>query len=308
VAYDAVLVLSFGGPEGEDDVLPFLKNVTRGRNVPRERLEAVGAHYRRFGGVSPINAANRALVAALHSEVDLPVYWGNRNWHPLLTDTVGRMAEDGVGRAVCFVTSAYGGFSSCRQYLDDIARAREAAGDRAPEIEKLQPFFDHPGFIGPFVEATVAALDGLPAGTPLAFTAHSVPLTQPGVELYTAQVGAAARRVAEQVPGDHPWAVAWQSRSGPPTQPWLEPDIGDHLAALAATAAPAVVVVPIGFVADHMEVVYDLDTQAASRAEELGLTMVRAATPGVHPSFVRMIRDLIEEGATGCPGGPCCLS
>jgi protoporphyrin/coproporphyrin ferrochelatase len=303
--YDAVLVLSFGGPEGPDDVLPFLENVTRGRGVPAGRLATVAAHYERFGGVSPINAANRALIAALRAELaargpDLPVYWGNRNWHPLLADAVARMADDGVRRAACFVTSAYGGYSSCLQYVEDIERARSAVGERAPRIEKLPLFFDHPGFVGPFVESTTAALGRLApevrAGAHVAFTAHSVPRAQPGADDYAAQVGAASGLVAGCLDGDHPWAVAWQSRSGAPGQPWLEPDIVDHLTALAQAGAPAAVIVPIGFVADHLEVVYDLDVQAMAAAAALGLPVARAATPGTAPAFVSMIRQLVVEG------------
>lgn len=285
------------------DVGGFLDNVTRGRQVPRHRLDEVAARYRRLGGVSPINTANRALVAALEAELAvrgprLPVYWGNRNWHPLVGDTVARMAADGVGRAVCFVTSAYGGYSACRQYREDIARARAVVGGNAPVIDKLRPFFDHPGFIEPVAVAATAALEGLgpSAGDAhLVFCAHSVPLTQPGISDYVAQLGEASRLVAERVPGGHPWALVWQSRSGPPTQPWLEPDVGDHLAALAASGAAAAVLVPIGFVADHMEVVYDLDTEAAERAAALGLEVRRAATPGTAPAFVTMIGELIAE-------------
>ena len=302
--YDAVLVLSFGGPEGPEDVLPFLRRVTSGRAIPAERLAEVGAHYRLFGGVSPLNAANRQLVAALGSELaahgpDLPVYWGNRNWHPLLGDTVRRMADDGVRRAACFVTSAYSGYSSCRQYLEDIEAARTAVGERAPVIDKLRPFFDHPGFIGPLVEATEAALGTLDPevarGAHLAFCAHSVPLSQPAITDYVAQLEEASRLVAGRIAGDHRWSLVWQSRSGPPTQPWLEPDVGDHLDALAAAGAPGVVLVPIGFVSDHMEVVYDLDTEAVARAAALDLPVARAATPGSSPAFVTMIRQLLAE-------------
>jgi len=307
--YDAVLLLSFGGPEGPDDVLPFLANVTRGRGVPPERLADVAARYLRFGGVSPINAANRALIASLEPElarrgIDLPVYWGNRNWHPLLPDTMRRMASDGVRRAVCFVTSAYSGYSACRHYLEDIARARAEVGDGAPVVDKIRPFYDHPGFVGPFVDATAAALDRLAVGDSahLAFTAHSVPLADASSSDYVAQIEEACRLVAERVPGDRPRALVWQSRSGPPQVPWLEPDIGEHLTLLAGEGAPGVVIVPIGFVADHFEVVWDLDVEALATAARLGLPAARAATPGVHPAFVAMVADLIGERLD--PAGP----
>lgn len=302
--YDAVLVLSFGGPEGPADVVPFLENVTRGRGIPPERLHQVAAHYQALGGVSPINAANRALVAALEAELaahgpHLPVYWGSRNWHPLLADTLRRMGADGRRRAVCFTTSAYSGHSSCRQYRDDLARARAEVGEAAPAVDKLRPFFDHPGFVEPLAENVARALATLPPGlrpgAHLAFCAHSIPLAQAATSDYVAQVGETSRLVAERVPGGHPWALAWQSRSGPPAQPWLEPDIGDHLAELAGRGVGAVVMVPVGFVADHMEVVYDLDTVAMARAAELALAVARAATPGVAPAFVGMIRQLIAE-------------
>jgi len=225
MAYDALLLLSFGGPEGPDDVMPFLENVTRGRQIPPERLAAVATHYQRFGGVSPINACNRALIAALRPTVDLPIYWGNRNWRPLLADTMRAMAADGIRHAVCFTTSAYGGYSSCRQYIEDIARAR-ADVEGAPAVDKLRPFFDHPGFIGPFVDATLAALDRLGEvgrGAHLVFTAHSIPLAQATTSNYVAQLQEASRLVAARIPGEHPWALVWQSRSGPrPRRPGRE--------------------------------------------------------------------------------------
>ena len=297
--YDALLVLSFGGPEGPDDIAPFLERVTMGRGVPPDRLAEVAGHYLHFGGVSPINTANRALVAALERHCPLPVYWGNRNWHPLLADTLARMADDGRRRALCLVTSAYSGYSACRQYLDDIAAARAAVGAGAPVVDKLRPFFNHPGFIEPFTEATaaaVAAVEGAGADrAELAFTAHSVPLAEaPGAD-YVVEVAEATRLVAERAGGGRRWTLAWQSRSGPPSVPWLEPDIGDHLAARHADGARAVVIVPIGFVADHLEVVWDLDVQALRRAAELGLRAVRAPTPGTHPAFVAMVGDLVAE-------------
>ena len=308
--YDAILVLSFGGPEGPEDVVPFLENVTRGRGIPPERLVEVGAHYSLFGGVSPINAANRALIAALEAELSahgpaLPVYWGNRNWHPLLPDTLRQMRDDGVRHAACFVTSAFSSYSSCRQYRDDIVAARERVGEGAPIVDKLRPFFDHPGFIGPMVANVTAALDGLEpalrAGAHLAFTAHSIPSAQAATCDYEIQLREASRLVADAVGGDRPWEVVYQSRSGAPGQPWLEPDIGDHLETLHSAGVDAVVMVPIGFVSDHVEVIYDLDIQASARARALGLTVARAATVGTAPQFVAMIPELIAERSEGAP-------
>src|SRR5579871_1800321 len=300
--YDAVLVLSFGGPEGPDDVMPFLANVTRGRNVPPARLAEVAARYEQYGGVSPINAANRALVTAVREVVDVPVYWGNRNWHPFLADTVAQMADDGITRAACFVTSAYSGYSACDQYLEDIAAARARVGDRAPVIDKLPPYFDRAGFIEPFVASTSAALGHLPPElrdrAHLAFTAHSVPIAQAGADRYASEVARASARVASLVAGAHAYSgysQAWQSRSGPPQVPWLEPDICTHLDALRAGGVEAVVIVPVGFVADHFEVVWDLDVEALGRARELGMAGVRAATPGTHPAFVTLVGELVRE-------------
>lgn len=299
--YDAVIVVSFGGPEGPDDVMPFLDNVLRGRPVPPERREAVATHYHRFGGRSPLNGHNRALVAAIGADlrahgVGLPIYWGNRNWHPLLADTVAKMRDDGVHRALAFVTSAYASYSGCRQYLDDIARARAAVGDGAPEIDKLRVFYDHPGFVEANADALVAALAEVGGPASVAFTAHSIPLAMAATCDYQAQLAATARLVVSRAaPEGVPWSLVFQSRSGPPTQPWLEPDIGDHLRALAAAGNRRVIVAPIGFISDHMEVVYDLDTEAQQLANQLGLRMVRAATAGVHPAFVAMVRQLIGE-------------
>ncbi len=297
--YDALLVVSFGGPEKPEDVMPFLENVVRGRGVPRERLLEVEKHYQGLGGVSPINRQCRDLIAALRPEVDLPIYWGNRNWHPFLADTLGKMASDGVTRAAAFITAAYSSYSSCRQYLDDIARARaEVPG--APEIVRLRRYYDHPGFIAAMTDHTREALDRLPEehrdGARLVFTAHSIPTSMaasagPSGGAYEAQLRTAAGLVA----GDRPWDLVWQSRSGPPQVPWLEPDVCDHLRALGAAGTQAVVLVPIGFVSDHMEVVYDLDTEAAGVARELGMHLSRAATAGTHPRFVSMVRELIEE-------------
>jgi ferrochelatase len=300
--FDAVIVVSFGGPEGPDDVIPFLQSVLRGRNVPAGRLEQVAAHYHHFGGVSPINGCNRALVDALREELraaglHLPVYWGNRNWHPFLPDVVRQMADDGIGRALAFVTSAFGSYSSCRQYLDDLAAAREVVGPGAPEIDKLRLFYNHPGFVGPNAERLGAALDQVGGPSAVAFTAHSIPLAMAATSGYAHQLAQTARLVAGMaVPGGRlPWQLVYQSRSGPPGQPWLEPDIRDHLRALAGAGVDTVVVAPIGFTCDHMEVVYDLDVEARGFAEDLGVRFVRAATVGVHADYVTMIRQLVEE-------------
>jgi len=303
-SYDAIIVVSFGGPEGPDDVLPFMENVTRGRGIPRERLIEVSQHYQLFGGVSPINAQNRALIAALERELaahgpHLPVYFGNRNWHPLLADTVRRMADDGVRRALAFVTSAYSSYSACRQYLDNIAAARGAVGERAPVIDKIRAFWNHPGYIDTMVERLNDALGKIPAerraAAHLAFTGHSIPMAMARTSDYATQLRDAATLVVERAAVEQPWELVFQSRSGPPGQPWLEPDIVDHLEALHAGGVRDLVVVPIGFLSDHMEVVYDLDIQARQRAEQIGLNLVRAATAGTHPRFVSMVRELILE-------------
>jgi ferrochelatase len=305
-AYDAVLLLSFGGPEGPGDVLPFLRNVTRGRNVPDERLAVVAEQYRAFGGRSPINDQCRALLAALETElsgagIDLPLYWGNRNWHPLLADTVARMADDGIGRALVFVTSAFGSFSGCRQYRQDLERARETVGARAPELHKLRLFYNHPGFIEPMAANLRATLDRSerPGGEAddrrVVFTAHSIPISMAAACSYQDQLTEAAGLVMEAAGLDGRFDLVFQSRSGPPTVPWLEPDVNDHLRVLAADGVGTVALVPIGFVSDHMEVLFDLDTQAAATASELGMDLVRVPTVGTDPRFVRMIRELIEE-------------
>ncbi len=310
--YDALLVVSFGGPEGMDDVMPFLENVTEGRGIPRERLEAVAEHYYLFGGVSPINARNRELAAAVRAElaresVDLPVYWGNRHWAPTLTETLAQMRDDGVTSAIAFLTSAYGSFSSCRQYLDAIERARAEVGVDAPRVDRLRQYFNHPGFIEPMVDSVRAALETLPApvrdSAHLAFVAHSIPnpmdaASGPAGGLYTAQLGEAMRLIVDRVARHgsvRDASLSYCSRSGSPSAPWLEPDIGDRLEALAAAGTPAVVVVPIGFVSDHMEVVYDLDTQAAAKAAELGITFARAATATADPRFAAMVVELVRE-------------
>jgi len=314
-AADAFLLLSFGGPEGPDDVLPFLRNVTRGRGIPEERLLSVAEHYQHFGGVSPINEQNRALVGALGAEfgrsgIDLPVYWGNRNWAPYIEDAVERMRADGVRRALVLATSATSSFSGCRQYRNDLARAREAAGGDAPELVKLRHFFDHPGFVAANADGVRSAIDRLPddrqKDARLVFTAHSIPVAMndasgPAADrLYARQQRETARLVAEDVRGPGAeFDLVWQSRSGPPTVPWLEPDINDHLRALAASGTRAVVVSPTGFVSDHVEVLWDLDEEARTTAAELNLHFARAATAGTHPAFVAMVRELVEEHLTG---------
>ncbi|MDX2811389.1 ferrochelatase [Streptomyces sp. PA03-5A] len=324
--YDALLLLSFGGPEGPDDVVPFLENVTRGRGIPRERLKEVGQHYFLFGGVSPINAQNRELLEALRKDfaehgLDLPVYWGNRNWSPYLTDTLRELAGDGHRRVLVLATSAYASYSGCRQYRENLAdslAALEAEGHPVPRVDKLRHYFNHPGFVRPMTDAVLTALATLPEdvrdGAHLAFTTHSIPTaaadtsgrpeahTEDGAGgAYVAQHLDTARVIADAVREatgtDRPWKLVYQSRSGAPHIPWLEPDICDHLEELHASGAPAAVMVPIGFVSDHMEVKYDLDTEATAKAAELGLPVARAATVGADPRFAAAVRELVLERA-----------
>jgi protoporphyrin/coproporphyrin ferrochelatase len=303
--YDALLLVSFGGPEKPGDVIPFLENVTRGRGIPCARLDAVAEHYYLFDGVSPINDQCRALRAALQDLLgNTPVYWGNRNWAPYLTDTVRQMAADGIGTAAAFVTSAYRGYSCCRQYLDDIDLARAEAGPGAPVIEKLPIYCDQPGFVQPMIDNVRAALDRLPADARLVCTAHSVPMSQPGRELYVADLNRVAAKVAAAV--DRPFDLVYQSRSGPPSVPWLEPDVGDHLRKLHAEDVTSVVLAPIGFVSDHMEVVYDLDVEAAELADSLGMRLERAATSGTDPRFAAMVVDLMEREPSRFCAADCC--
>jgi ferrochelatase len=306
VEFDALLLLSFGGPDGPADVRPFLENVTRGRGVPPERLDAVAEHYMHFGGASPINAINRALVSEIEAAMpELPVYFGNRNWEPYVEDTVAAMRDNGIRRAAVFTTSAWGGYSSCRQYVEDIARGRAAAGPQAPELVKLRQYFDHPLFVEMFAEAIGEAVAQLPAElrdeARLVFTAHSIPVRvddRDGPRLYSRQVGYAARLVAAAA-GYDDYDQVWQSRSGPPQIPWLAPDIGDHLAALAAAGTKAVIVCPIGFVADHIEVVWDLDNELAEQAAAAGITLARTTTPNADPRFARLAASLVDELRTG---------
>ena len=299
---DAVLLLSFGGPEGPEQVRPFLENVTRGRNIPPERLDDVAQHYLHFGGVSPINGINRALIEQLRIELDrrgrpLPIYFGNRNWEPYVEDAVAAMRDNGIRRAAVFTTSAWGGYSSCTQYVEDIATARTAAGEGAPELVKLRQYFDHPLFVEMFTEAIGVAAQTVPDDARLVFTAHSIPVaarSRCGPDLYSRQVAYASRLVATAAGYDECDQV-WQSRSGPPQVPWLEPDIGDHLTTLTEGGTKAVIVCPIGFVADHIEVVWDLDHELQRRAQHLGIAFARAATPNADPRFARLAADLIDE-------------
>jgi ferrochelatase len=334
--YDAILVVSFGGPEKHEDVIPFLENVLRGRNVPRERMLAVAEHYYHFDGKSPINQQTRELIAAIEKELGapeftrdhpkLPVYWGNRNWHPMLADTLRQMKADGVRRALAFVTSAYSSYSGCRQYREDIARARAEVGEGAPEVEKLRVFFNHPGFLEATEERIREAMASLPAsqeeqksksppfgvhlrggllakparnGVQIVYVAHSVPLSMATTSDYVKQLEE-VRRLSSAALGIKNDALVYQSRSGAPGQPWLEPDILAYLRDVKAkNLATGVVIAPISFISDHMEVLYDLDIEARNLCESLGLAMARAKTVGVHPKFVGMIRELILERIAG---------
>ena len=311
--YDAVLIVSFGGPEGPDDVLPFLENVLRGKNVPRERMLEVAEHYYHFGGVSPINEQNRRLIAALQRELaehgpQLPVYLGNRNWQPLLPDTLAQMGRDGVINALAFFTSAYSSYSGCRQYRENIAAAQEQVGPSAPQVDKLRVFYNHPGFIEPMVESLRHCLAQIPAGqrsgATVLFSAHSIPTAMADNCRYEQQLREASRLVAESA-GVERWELVYQSRSGPPQQPWLEPDVRDRIEQLhAAGQLSELIIVPVGFISDHLEVLYDLDTEVKDLCGRLGVRMQRAATVGDHPRFVRMIRELIAERIAGAGDRP----
>ena len=325
VAYDAILLASFGGPEGQDDVIPFLRNVTRGRGIPEERLEVVAHHYRAFGGISPINEQNRELKAALEAElarrgIDLPVLWGNRNWDPYLRDALTEANERGFTKLLAVGTSAYSSYSGCRQYREDYAIALEETGlGDVLQIDKVRQFFDHPGFVEPFIEGVkqglldVAAQGIAPEQTHILFSTHSIPFSDaersgpPAREFgpegaYPAQHRAVAEVViAAQDSGSLSWDLVYQSRSGPPTQPWLEPDVNDRITELATQGIKAVVIVPLGFISDHMEVKWDLDTEAMETAENNGIFAVRVPTPGVHPAFVSGLVDLVLERRNGIP-------
>jgi protoporphyrin/coproporphyrin ferrochelatase len=315
--YDAVLLVSFGGPERPDDVMPFLENVLHGRNVPRERMLNVAEHYYHFGGKSPINDQNRALIVALREELDrhdisLPIYFGNRNWHPLLADTMREMERDGIRRALAFFTSAYSSYSGCRQYRENIAAARQEVGDGAPVIDKIRAYFNHPGFVEVMVDRVQVALRAIynHGASPdqgmsrvhALFTAHSIPTSMADGCNYTRQLQETSRLVAEKTGLQH-WELVYQSRSGPPSQPWLEPDVVARIRQLAdkAERPDHLFVVPIGFISDHMEVIHDLDTEAADVCRELDLPMTRIPTAGTHPRFVAMIRELIQERLRATP-------
>jgi ferrochelatase len=306
--FDAVLLLSFGGPEGPEQVRPFLQNVIRGRGVPPERLDDVAQHYRHFGGVSPINGINRELVEQIRAELkdrgtQLPVYFGNRNWEPYVEDAVATMRDDGIRSAAVFTTSAWGGYSSCTQYLEDITRARRAAGPDAPELVKLRQYFDHPLLVEMFADGITAAAAALPdaEAARLVFTAHSIPVqanSRCGPHLYQRQVAHAATLVAAAA-GYAEYDQVWQSRSGPPEIPWLEPDVSDHLRQLAADGTAAVIVCPIGFVSDHIEVVWDLDHELREQAQRAGIAFARAQTPNADRRFARLAVDLVDERRHG---------
>lgn len=305
--FDAFVLVSFGGPEKRDDVIPFLENVLRGREVPKERLLAVAEHYYHFAGVSPINAQNRELLAALKQVLSIPVYWGNRNWHPFLADTVAQMARDGVQRAVAIATSAFGSYSGCRQYIQNIDDARAAVtaqGLAAPEIVKLPPFSSHPLFIDAMADRLRSARPGLPDAQ-IVFTAHSIPEAMAQSSPYVDQLKTACQSVMNVVEPGTPWKLVYQSRSGPPTQPWLGPDVCDYIRETKRDT----ILVPIGFVSDHMEVIYDLDTEAQAVADGLGIRLVRAGTAGTHPSIIKMVAEMVERAQVSPPAecaATCC--
>ena len=324
VAYDAIVLAGFGGPEGQDDVIPFLRNVTRGRGIPDERLEEVAHHYRHFGGVTPINQQNRALKAALEAElasrgIDLPVLWGNRNWEPYLGEALQEAADRGFTRLLGLATSAYSSYSSCRQYREDFASALEQTGlDGRLQVDKVRQFFDHPGFVEPFVDGLRTALAELvergidTAAIRIVFSTHSIPSGDaersgpPDRDFgdggaYAAQHRAVAEVVMREAGTDIPWQLVYQSRSGPPSQPWLEPDVNEVISGFADEGVQAVVIVPLGFVSDHMEVLWDLDTEATETAEEHGMVAIRTPTPGTHPAYVRGLVDLVLERVNGVP-------
>jgi protoporphyrin/coproporphyrin ferrochelatase len=313
-SFDALLVVSFGGPEKHEDVLPFLENVLRGKNVPRERMLEVAEHYYHFDGRSPINDQNKRLIAALEQEfkklgVKIPVYWGNRNWHPLLPDTLKQMQADGIRRAAAFTTSAFGSYSGCRQYREDIARAQQASGTEEMVIEKLPNFCDREEFIEAMTDRVRAAMSELQGADQLIFTAHSIPVSMAEFSPYVRQLKEASAAVAAWC-GMGSWQLVYQSRSGPPSQPWLAPDICEYLREQHAAGIRRVILCPIGFLSDHMEVLYDLDTEALADCAELGMKMVRAGTAGSHPKLVSMICDMVLHAQTSeilahCEPGCC---
>jgi len=299
--YDALLVVSFGGPERRDDVIPFLENVLRGKPVPRERMLEVAEHYYHFDGISPINSQVRQLITALHAEldrrqIDLPIYWGNRNWHPLLPDTIRQMAGDGVQRALAFMTSAYSSYSGCRQYRENVEAARADVGPQAPIVDKIRVFYNHPDFIAATAAQVRDALQRVSGSAQIAFTAHSIPYSMADRCNYARQLQETCRLVAQELelPAER-YSLVYQSRSGRPTDPWLEPDILDHLRSLHALGTRSVVIAPIGFLSDHIEILFDLDTEAQQLCDSLGIECARAATVGTHPTFIEMIGELIQE-------------
>lgn len=306
--FDALLFVSFGGPEGPDDVIPFLENVLRGKNVPRERMLEVAEHYQAFGGVSPINEQNRQLIAALKKDledhgIDLPVYWGNRNWDPLIPDTLKQIKKDGHRRVLNFMTSAFSSYSGCRQYREDIQRAQQEIADQDLTFGKIRVFFNHPGYVDPCAENLAKSLDQFPdrESVHVMFTAHSIPHAMSDNSRYVEQLHEACSLVAEKA-GQKSFELVYQSRSGPPHQPWLEPDVCDQIRARHENdGLKSLVIAPIGFISDHMEILFDLDTEAAEICEELDIQMVRTPTVGVHPRFVQMIRELIEERLSDDP-------
>ena len=315
-SFDALLVVSFGGPEKHEDVLPFLENVLRGKNVPRERMLEVAEHYYHFDGRSPINDQNKQLISALEQEfkchgVKMPVYWGNRNWHPLLPDTLKQMQADGIRHAAALATSAFGSYSGCRQYREDIARAQQTAGVQDMVIEKLPNFCDRPEFIEAVTDRVRAAMSQLPGAEQLIFTAHSIPMSMADASPYVRQLKEASARVAGGS-GMNNWTLVYQSRSGPPSQPWLAPDICDYLREQHAAGIRCVIICPIGFISDHMEVLYDLDTEARALCDQIGMKMVRAGTAGSHPKLIGMVRDMVLNVVPSpvlsyCEPG-CCLA
>ncbi|MEM7786002.1 MAG: ferrochelatase [Planctomycetota bacterium] len=306
--FDAIIVISFGGPEGQEEVMPFLENVLRGKNVPRERMLEVAEHYRHFDGVSPINDQNRELITALEKEladheIKLPVYWGNRNWHPMIPDALRQMKQDGVKRALAFFTSIYSCYSGCRQYRENIMEAQQEIGEGAPEVHKVRMAFNHPLYIDASVDRVRTAFNEIPDSrkpdTRFMFTAHSIPMSMADNCNYSLQLNEACRLIMEDM-GDYDWELVYQSRSGPPSQPWLDPDVCDRIEELSKTTnVQDLIIMPVGFVSDHMEVLFDLDTEAKELCDELGINMVRAKSVGVHPSFIGMIRELILERTTG---------
>ena len=307
--YQSLLLVSFGGPEGPEEVIPFLKNVLRGKNVPESRMKEVAEHYYHFGGVSPINDQCRDLINALKADfaahgIEMPIFWGNRNWNPLLPDTLRKMRDAGIRKSLAFFTSAFSCYSGCRQYRENIADAQKIVGEGAPIVDKTRMFFNHPLFVGACAARILEAIPNLSKTefqrSVLLFTAHSIPVAMAEHCNYVRQLEESCRLVADQL--NHPnWKLVFQSRSGPPHQPWLEPDVCDFLNTVAESEAKNVIVFPLGFLSDHMEVLFDLDTEAKEVCEKLGLNMFRPSAVGTHPKFIEMIRKLVLERTQGEP-------